>query len=69
MQDKEPEPEFINSSTTVDLIDVIKHYVKDYKVNGNPVLAYEWGINPATNRVVFTFISKKNDIGQIQSDS
>lgn len=59
MQDKEPEPEFINSSATVDLTDVIKHYVKDYKVNGNPVLVYEWGINPATNRVVFTFISKK----------
>ena len=52
------ESEFIQSSTTVDLRDVIRHYIKDYKINGNPVLSYDWGINPITQQVVFTFVSK-----------
>lgn len=55
------EPEFIYSSTTVDLRDVIRHYIKDYKINGNPVLSYDWGINPITQQVVFTFISKNKN--------
>ena len=52
------EPEFIYSSTTVDLRDVIRHYIKDYKINGNPVLSYDWGINPITQQVVFALVSK-----------
>jgi hypothetical protein len=55
------EPEFIHSSTTVDLRDVIRRYVEEYKVNGNPVLSYDWGINPITQQVVFTFISKNKN--------
>jgi len=52
------ESEFIYSSTTVDLRDVISHFVEGYKVNDQPVLSYEWGINPITHQVVFTLISK-----------
>ena len=68
MSKETEEPEFIHSSVTVDLREVIRHYVKDYKVNDKPVLSYDWGINPITHQVVFTLISKNNDIGQIQSD-
>lgn len=61
MPKQNKETEFIQSSTTVDLRDVIRHYIKDYKINGNPVLSYDWGINPITNQVVFTFVSKNNE--------
>lgn len=51
-------PEYVESSVTADLRDVIGHFVKHYKVNGNPVLSYEWGINPITHQVVFALVSK-----------
>ena len=58
MSKQNKETEFIQTSATVDLTEVIRHYVKDYKVNGNPVLSYEWGINPITRQVVFALVSK-----------
>jgi hypothetical protein len=58
-ENKKEESEFNYSNVTVDIRDVIRHYVKDYSVDGKPVLTYEWGINPTTNQIVFTFISKK----------
>lgn len=58
MPKQNKETEFIQSSTTVDLRDVIRHYIKDYKINDQPVLSYNWGINPITHQVVFTLLHK-----------
>ena len=51
-------PEYVESSVTADLRDVIGHFVKDYKINDQPVLSYNWGINPITHQVVFTLLHK-----------
>lgn len=58
MPKKTEKPEYVESSVTADLRDVIDYFVKHYKVNGNPVLSYEWGINPITHQVVFALVSK-----------